>query len=58
MATTKALIEAMKDGDFRDFFREQMKAAVAEAVAEAVAAKDGEIKELREELGSNQGQGK
>ena len=50
MATTKALIEAMKDGDFRDFFKEQMKAAVAEAVAEAVAAKDQEIKELRERL--------
>ena len=40
------LIAAMKEGEFLELVRAQVK----EAVAEAVAAKDEEIRELREEL--------
>ena len=54
--SAKELIEAMKDGEFRDFFRELVKEFVAETVAEAMAAKDKQIETLSEELEAAKGE--
>lgn len=46
----KAFIAAMEDGTFLSTVKEQVREVVETAVATAVAARDAEIKELRDEL--------